>query len=94
MKLCSSVVIKMVSRYSNSFFIKCSKHNSRKYWNIQLVVKSPRRYEYLQKYLERENKNGIDMLFSCDKYDNIRRKAFNDINEVDHINFQTGSNVG
>ena len=34
------------------------------------------------------------MLFSCDKYDNIRRKAFNDINEVDHINFQTGSKVG
>ena len=24
-------------------------------------------------------------MFSCNKYDNIRRKAFNDINEVDNI---------
>ena len=43
---------------------------------------------------KKEIENEIDMLFSCDKYDNIRRKAFNDINEVDHINFQTGSKVG
>ena len=28
------------------------------------------------------------MIFSCDKYDSIQRKAFNYINEVDNINFQ------
>ena len=25
------------------------------------------------------------MTFSCDKYDNIRRKAFNDVSEVENI---------
>ena len=31
--------------------------------------------------------------FSCDKYDNIRRKALNKVNEVDSINCQTKNNI-
>ena len=31
------------------------------------------------------------MIFSCDKYDNIRKKAFNDINEADNIKLQIGN---
>ena len=33
------------------------------------------------------------MIFSCKKYENIQRKALNDINEVDNINFQTGNKI-
>ena len=33
------------------------------------------------------------MIFSFDKYKNIRRKALNDINEVDKANFQTGNKI-
>ena len=33
--------------------------------------------------------NEIEMIFNCNKYDNIRMKPFNDINKVDDINFQT-----
>ena len=33
------------------------------------------------------------MIFSCSKYDNIRMKAFNDVNQVDDINFQTGNKI-
>ena len=29
--------------------------------------------------------NGINIIFSCNKYDNNRMKAFNNINEVDNI---------
>ena len=32
-------------------------------------------------------------IFSCKKYDSIRRKAFNNINEVDDINQQIGNKV-
>ena len=28
------------------------------------------------------------MTFCCDKYDNIQRKAFNNINEMDNIKFK------
>ena len=31
--------------------------------------------------------------FSCNKYDNIRRKAFNDINKVDNVKLQIANNV-
>ena len=34
---------------------------------------------------KKEIENEIHIIFSCNKYDNIRRKAFNDINEVDNI---------
>ena len=37
----------------------------------------------------KEIQNEIHTIFSfSDKYDNFRRKALNDINEVDNINFQ------
>ena len=32
----------------------------------------------------------IHIFFNCNKYDNIQRKAFNDINEVDNIKLQIG----
>ena len=32
-------------------------------------------------------------MFSCNKYNNIRRKAFNDINEVDNIKRQIEGKV-
>ena len=33
------------------------------------------------------------MNFSFDKYDNIQRKAFNDINKVNDINCQTKNKI-
>ena len=33
------------------------------------------------------------MIFSCDEYGSIRRKAFNGINEVDKMKFQTGNKI-
>ena len=33
------------------------------------------------------------MILSCGKYDNIRRKAFNDLNEVDDFSFHTGNKI-
>ena len=35
----------------------------------------------------------IHKIFGCSKYDNIRRKAFNDINKVDNIKLQIGDKV-
>ena len=35
----------------------------------------------------------LSITFSCSKYDNLRRKAFNDINEVDNIKLQIGNKV-
>ena len=32
--------------------------------------------------------NEIHIIFSCNKYDNIRRRAFNNINDVDNIKQQ------
>ena len=40
-----------------------------------------------------EIENEVHMIFSCDKYENIRRKALNDKNEVDNINFQTRNKI-
>ena len=37
--------------------------------------------------------NEIHMIFSCSKYDNIRRKVISDINEVDNIKFQIGNKL-
>ena len=34
------------------------------------------------------------MIFSCDNYNNIRRKAFNGINGVNNIKLQIGNNKG
>ena len=35
----------------------------------------------------------LSITFSCNKYDNLRRKAFNDINEVDNIKLEIGNKV-
>ena len=42
----------------------------------------------------KEIKNEIHMIFSCDNYNNIRRKAFNGINGVNNIKLQIGNNKG
>ena len=42
---------------------------------------------------KREMENEIDISFSCGNYDNTQSKAFNDINEVYDINFQTGNEI-
>ena len=35
--------------------------------------------------------NEIHTIFSCNKYENIQRKAFNDINEMGNIKLQIGN---
>ena len=40
---------------------------------------------------KKEIENEIHIIFSCNKYDNIRRKAFNGISEVDKIKLQIGN---
>ena len=46
------------------------------------------------KYCEKkEIENEIHKTFSCNKHDNIRRKAFNDINAADNIKLQIGNKV-
>ena len=42
---------------------------------------------------ERKIEDEIQIIFSCNKYDNIRRKTFNDINEVYNIKLQIGNKV-
>ena len=37
---------------------------------------------------KKEIENEIQIIFSCNKFDNIRRKAFNDRNEVNKIELQ------
>ena len=34
---------------------------------------------------KKEIENEIQIIFSCNRYDNIQKKAFNDLNEVDNI---------
>ena len=46
-----------------------------------------------EKFEKKETENEIHIIFSCNKYDKIRRKAFNDINEVDNIKLQIGNKV-
>ena len=42
---------------------------------------------------KKEIENEIHLNFSCNKYDNIRRTAVNDVNEVDIIKLQIGNKV-
>ena len=42
---------------------------------------------------KKEIEDEIHKIFGCNKYDNIRRKAFNDINKVDNIKLQIGDKV-
>lgn len=69
------------------FLIKCSKRNSRrfrkittKWYDLQKNIKNCKKCE------KKEIENEIDIIFSCDKFDDIRRKAFNGTNKVDDIN--------
>ena len=55
--------------------------NTTKWYNLQ-------EDENLQKL-----ENEIHIIFRCNKYDEIRRKAFNDINEVDNIKLQIVNKV-
>ena len=54
-------------------------------------MSSSRRYGNSQKLWQ--SKIEIHIIFSCNKYDNIRRKAFNKINKVDNIKLQMGNKV-
>ena len=66
--------------------MKLSSHNlavnSAKCYNLQEDIKICKICE------KKRTENEIHMIFSCNKYDNIRRKAFSDINEVDNIKLQ------
>ena len=42
---------------------------------------------------KKEIEDEIQIIFSCNKYNNIWRKAFNGINEVDNIKLQIGNKV-
>ena len=42
---------------------------------------------------QKETENEIHIIFSCNKYDNIQRKAFKDINELDNIKLQIGNKI-
>ena len=48
---------------------------------------------FIQKILSFVLSRKIDISFSCGNYDNTQSKAFNDINEVYDINFQTGNEI-
>lgn len=54
--------------------------NTTKWYDLQKNMKICKKCE------KREIENQIDIIFSCDKFDDIRRKAFNGINKVDDIN--------
>ena len=46
------------------------------------------------KYCEKkEIENEIHIATNCNKHDNIRRKAFNDVNAADNIKLQIGNKV-
>ena len=42
---------------------------------------------------KKEIEDEIHIIFSCNECDNIRRKGFNDMNEVDNIKSQIGNKV-
>ena len=46
-----------------------------------------------KKKKKKEIEDEIHIIFSCNKYDNNQRKAFNDINKVDNIKLQIGNKV-
>ena len=65
---------------SNNFAI-----NTTKWYNFQ-------EDKNLQKLRKKEIESEIHMVFICNKC-NIRREAFNNINEVDNIKLQIGNQV-
>ena len=70
--------------------IRLSSHNfpinTTKWYNLQEEMKICKNCE------KKEIEDEIHIIFSSNKY-NIRRKAFNDINEVDNIKLQIGNKV-
>ena len=71
--------------------IRLSSHNftinTTKWYNLQEGMKICKNCE------KKEIENEIHIIFSCNKYDNIRKKAFNNINEVDNIKLQIGNKI-
>ena len=71
--------------------IRLSSHNFAKNttqgYNLQGEMKISKNCE------EKEIEDEIHIIFSCNKFDKIRRKAFNDINEVEKIKLQIGNKV-
>ena len=71
--------------------IRLSSHNfainTTKWYNLQEEMKICKNCE------KKEIEDEIHIILSSNKYDNIRRKAFNDINEVDNIKLQIGNKV-
>ena len=59
--------------------------NTTTWYNLQEEMKICRNCE------KKEIEDEIHITFSCNKYDNIRRKAFNDINEVGNIKLPIGN---
>ena len=71
--------------------IRLSSHNfainTTKWYNLQEEMKICKNCE------KEEIEDETHINFSCNKYDNIRRKAFNDINKVDNVKLQIANNV-
>ena len=71
--------------------IRLSSHN--------LATSTSKRYnlhedmKIYKNYKKKEIENEIYMIFSCDKYDNIWKKPFKDLNEVDNIKLQIGNKI-
>ena len=61
--------------------------NTTKGYNLQEEKKICKNCE------KKEIEDKIHIIFSCYKYDNMQRKAFNDINEVDNIKLPIGNKV-
>ena len=61
--------------------------NTTKWYNLQENMEICKNCE------KKEIENEIPMIFSRDKFDYIRRKAFNNINEVDTIKLQIGNKI-
>ena len=61
--------------------------NSTKWYNFQEDMKICKICE------KKEIDDATHIIFSCNKYDNTRRKAFNDISEVDNIKLQIVNDV-
>ena len=71
--------------------IRLSSHNfainTTNWYNLPEDTKICKSFE------KKEIENEFHIIFSCNKYENIRRKAFNDINEVDNIKLQIGNKL-
>ena len=61
--------------------------NTTKWYNLQEDIKICKNCE------KKGIQNEIHIIFSCNRYNNIQRKAFNDIYEVDNIKLQIGNKV-